>query len=108
MPNVCLAEPVEISLRAIWQSNVHSTINFCPEQPGSQNLPRQGRQARFGPSLDFRFQYALIRNNWSKKFGVEYWTLPGSNLLWRPWEGIKCCKAEEQLRAYRPNIYTVI
>ena len=34
--------------------------------------PWQGRQARFGPSLDFGFQYALIRNNWSKKFGVEY------------------------------------
>ena len=35
--------------------------------------PRQGRQAKFGPCLDFGFQYALIRNNWSKNFGVEYW-----------------------------------
>ena len=26
-----------------------------------------------GPCLDFGFQYALIRNNRSKKFGVEYW-----------------------------------
>ena len=42
------------------------------------------RQARFGPCLDFGFQYALIRNNQSKNFGVEYWTLPGSNLPWRP------------------------
>ena len=33
----------------------------------------------------FCFQYALLRNNWSKKFGVEYWTLPGSNSPWRPW-----------------------
>ena len=45
--------------------------------------PWQARQARFGPCLDFGFQYALIRNNQSKNFGVEYWTLPGSNLLWR-------------------------
>ena len=44
----------------------------------------QGRQrhARFG--LDFGFQYALIRNNRSKNFWVEFWTLPGSNLPWRP------------------------
>ena len=41
-------------------------------------------QVRFVPCLDFGFQYALIRNNWSKKFGVEYWTLPGSNSPWRP------------------------
>ena len=34
---------------------------------------------RFGPCLDFGFQYALIRNNRSKNFGVEYWALPGSN-----------------------------
>jgi hypothetical protein len=34
---------------------------------------------RFGPCLDFRFQYALIRSNWPKTFEVEYWTLPGSN-----------------------------
>ena len=38
--------------------------------------------------LDFGFQYALIRNNQSKKFGVEYWTLPGSNWPWRPWMGL--------------------
>ena len=56
------------------------------------------RQARFGPclvalfwagdvhimALDFGFQYALVRNNWSKTFWVEYWTLPGSNSPWRP------------------------
>ena len=34
------------------------------------------------PCLDFGFQYALIRNNWSKKFGVEYWALPCSNSPW--------------------------
>ena len=39
-------------------------------------LPRQARQARFGPCLDFGFQYTLIRNNRSKKFGIEYWALP--------------------------------
>ena len=27
----------------------------------------QGSQARFGPCLDFGYQYALIRNNQSKK-----------------------------------------
>ena len=41
--------------------------------------PWQARQARFGPCLDFGFQYTLIRNNRSKNFGIEYWTLPGSN-----------------------------
>ena len=45
--------------------------------------PRQARQARFGPCLDFGFQYTLIRNNRSKKFGVEYWTLLGRNSPWR-------------------------
>ena len=50
--------------------------------------PRQARQERFGPCLDFGFQYALIRNNRSKSFGVEYWTLPGSNLPWRPFYSI--------------------
>ena len=29
--------------------------------------PRQARQARFGPCLDFGFQYALKRNKPSKK-----------------------------------------
>ena len=34
----------------------------------------QGRHGWQGPQgLLSRFQYALIRNNWSKKFGVEYW-----------------------------------
>ena len=33
-----------------------------------------GRQGRHG-WLDFGFQYTLIRNNQSKKFGVEYWVL---------------------------------
>ena len=34
-----------------------------------------GRQGRHG-WLDFGFQYALIRNNQSKKFGVEYRVMP--------------------------------
>ena len=36
-------------------------------------LPRLVRPPRPGPCLDFVFQYAHIRNNRSKKFGVEYW-----------------------------------
>ena len=41
--------------------------------------PRQGRQERISPCLDFWFQYTLKTNKLSKIFGVEYWTLPGSN-----------------------------
>ena len=47
--------------------------------------PRQGRQARFGPCLDFEFQYALIRN---KKFWGRILDLAGSNSRWRPCIGI--------------------
>ena len=36
--------------------------------------PRPPRQPRFGP----------IWKNWSKNFGIEYWTLPSSTLPWRP------------------------
>ena len=50
--------------------------------------PRLARPPRPGPCLDFGFQYALIRNNRLKKFGVEYWALPGSNSPWRPCDGI--------------------
>ena len=46
--------------------------------------PRLARPPSPGPCLDFGFQYAFIRNNRSKKFGVEYWALPGSNSPWRP------------------------
>ena len=46
--------------------------------------PRLAKPPRPGPCLDFAFQYDLIRNNQSKKFGVEYWALPGSNLPWSP------------------------
>ena len=57
--------------------------NFGPfSDPPAHSGPT--RQARFGPCLHFGFQYALIRNNWSKICWVEYWTLPGSNSLWRP------------------------
>ena len=40
-------------------------------------LPQLARPSRPEPCLDFGFQYALIRNNWSNKIGVEYWALPG-------------------------------
>ena len=43
--------------------------------------PQLARPPR--PCLDFGFQYALIRNNRSKKNGVEYWALPCSNSPWR-------------------------
>ena len=42
-------------------------------------LPRLARPPRSGPCLEFGFQYALIRNNGSKKFWVEYWTM---DLAW--------------------------
>ena len=48
--------------------------------------PRLARPPRPGPCLDFGLQYTLIRNNWSKQIGVEYWALPGSNSPWRPWK----------------------
>ena len=50
----------------------------------STGPPRLARPPRPGPYLDFGFQYALIRNNRSKKIGVEYWALPGSYSPWRP------------------------
>ena len=62
-----------VSIALIRNTDV---IRFCFMLAGP---PWQGRQARFGPCLDFGFQYALIRNNRSQIFGVEYWTLPGSN-----------------------------
>ena len=34
-----------------------------------------GKAPRPGPCLDLGFQYALIRNNRSKEFGVEYFFL---------------------------------
>ena len=50
--------------------------------------PWLARPPRPGPGLDFGFQYDRIRNNRSKKFGVEYWALPGSNSPWRPCEWV--------------------
>ena len=50
--------------------------------------PRQARQPRFDPCLLFLVSMrSNIRNNQSQKFLVEYWTLPGSNLPWRPFLG---------------------
>ena len=83
-----------IKLRAILisvfcQSKSHTTTCIDSRKPNvlyfvSTGAPRLARPPRPGPCLDFGFQYALIRNNQSKKFGVEYWTLPGSNWPWRP------------------------
>ena len=39
------------------------------------------RQPRFDPCLDFGFQPTLMRNNWSKKIVVEYWTLRAINIF---------------------------
>ena len=67
--------------------------------------PRLARPPRPGPCLDFGFQYALIRNNQSKKFGVEYWALPGSNLPWRPWKMFdKIQYLWNHLYIYQPSI----
>ena len=52
--------------------------------------PRLARPPRPGPCLDFGFQYALIRNNRSKKFWVEHRALPGSDLPWLPWILFPC------------------
>ena len=51
-----------------------------------------------GPCLDFGFQYALLGNNGSNKFGVEYWALPGSNLLWRPWPYCEVTRLDDTFR----------
>ena len=32
----------------------------------THRAPMAGKAGKFGPCLDFGFQYALIRNNWSK------------------------------------------
>ena len=55
----------------------------------SSGAPRLARTPRPGPCLDFGLQYALLRNDLSKKFGVEYWALPDSNSLWRPCDSLK-------------------
>ena len=63
-------------------------ISSCPCNywwPPYSGPPRLAMPQRPGPCLDFRSQYALIRNNQSKKFGVEYRALSDSNSPWRPW-----------------------
>ena len=50
-----------------------TTVGFTSFLSGGYTMnniagpPQQARQSRFGPCIDFVFQYALIRNNWSKK-----------------------------------------
>ena len=60
-------------------------LNQQMDWVGAPGAPRLARPTRAGPCLDFGFPHALIRNNRSKQFGVEYWALPGSNTPWRPW-----------------------
>ena len=62
-------------------------VKWCPPSLNQGRHGWQGlaRPRRPGPCLDFGFQYVLIRNNQSKKCGVEYWALHGSNSPWRPW-----------------------
>ena len=74
------------------------------------NLHPDFWKSRSGPCLDFGFQYTLIRNNWSKKFGVEYWALPGSNSQWRPWYiyidiGWKASRRTKFLSHYHITVY---
>ena len=61
----------------IWQFKFVKLRLLWKRLGSSTGAPRLARPPRF--CLDFGFQYALIRNNWSKKFGVEYWAFPGSN-----------------------------
>ena len=73
----------------------------CHSHSDITGPPRLLRPPRPGPCLNFGFQYALIRNNWSKKFGVEYWALHGSNSLWRPCQQ---CLLSSFVKNYRIHI----
>ena len=66
--------------------------------------PRQARQPRTGPCLNFGFLYALIRNN-QIKIGIEYWTLPGSNSPWRPCRLRDYLKLRKKKFAELSNVY---
>ena len=73
--SICVYVYVKIPVRII-------SCNFLLLGQGHHGW--QGTKTpRPGPCLDFGFQYALIRNL-SKKFGIEYKALPGSNLPWCP------------------------
>ena len=69
-------------------------VKFRLKLTSKAGLPRLARPPRPGSCLDFAFQYTLIRNNRWKKFGLEYWALPGSNLPWRPC--IEVCMCQKQ------------
>ena len=63
----------------VYLRTVSSLLFICSRAAMASKAPRPG------PYLDFWIQYALIRNNQLKKFGVEYWAaLPGQNSLWLP------------------------
>ena len=60
-----------ISSRSIY---ANSHIDLCHEISLIKTCaPQLARPPSPGPCLDFGVHYALIRNNWSKKIGVEYW-----------------------------------
>ena len=63
--------PARQKLETLPLDRVHNWVKLFVMEP-----------PRTGPCLDFGFQYALMRNNRSKK--LEYWALPGSNSLWQP------------------------
>ena len=74
-------------LRTLQDADVsilYKNPEFLVLENHGSGAPQLARLPRPGPCLDFGFQYDLIRNHWSKKLGVEYWALPGTNSLWRP------------------------
>ena len=77
----CTTEPLHNDRESLEQSCDHLVFSMAHARKLSSGPPRQGRQARFGPCLDFGFQYALIRNNWSKKI---WGRIMGSNSPWHP------------------------
>jgi hypothetical protein len=53
-------------------------LSLCITQVTNKDI--QGRHGREEAGKVWSLPRFLIRNNWSNNFGVEYWTLPGSNL----------------------------
>ena len=44
VPVVCFAEPDKISLRAVWQNNMDSTLDVCPRSARKEtNVPLHKR-----------------------------------------------------------------
>ena len=73
-----------VQIKQMVQDREYVLIYTCKFWLPYTGPPRQARQARFGPCLDFGFQYAFLTNNRSNKFVVENWTLPDSNSPWWP------------------------